>query len=85
MRYSTPERPNPGMMAKADDAMTVPLCSNCHRVQHSGRERAFWEFLRIDPFNAANALDYFSPDTRQMRGVIDLFRQMAYFKKTGCR
>ena len=49
------KRPS-GTAEKPSDKWTLPLCSSCHREQHTGRELDFWEKLGIDPFVLAMSL-----------------------------
>ena len=71
IRYTTQERPNPGMQNKPDDTATVPLCTECHTEQHRGDERAFWKGAGIDdPLKIAAALARLSPENEPMRAVV---------------
>ena len=45
-----------GLAEKADDTWTLPLCGDCHRLQHGMNETAFWKGYGIDPIFVALAL-----------------------------
>ena len=45
-----------GFGEKADDTWTLPLCGDCHRLQHGMNETAFWKGYGIDPIFVALAL-----------------------------
>lgn len=45
-----------GIGAKPSDIWTVPLCSECHRIQHQLGEMVFWSAYPIDPCITALAL-----------------------------
>ena len=66
-----------GTGRKPSDAECVPLCSSCHRDQHSDSEAQFWSALNIDPLAVARALHKASPDEQYMRSVVLLFRAAA--------
>jgi len=42
-----------GAGIKPSDHYCVPLCSDCHSLQHQYGELRFWSTVRIDPFNVA--------------------------------
>ncbi len=58
VRYSDARtgKVNPGIGKKPNDRYTVPLCGECHTLQHSGSERAFWKELNIDVLIVAGCL-----------------------------
>jgi hypothetical protein len=64
LRYTEPKvgRINPGMQQKPHDWFVVPLCGDCHREQHGGSEKAFWNGTPIDPNMLALALYAISGD-----------------------
>ena len=64
IRYSEPRvgRVNPGMQQKPHDWFTVPLCGECHREQHGGNEKAFWNGKPVNPDMLALALYAISGD-----------------------
>jgi hypothetical protein len=64
VRYPEPKAAKPitGAGTKPDDKFVVPLCSKCHREQHGGKERAFWNGREIDPIFLALALYSVSGD-----------------------
>lgn len=51
-----------GMGIKPDDKYTVPLCSKCHREQHSGDEGLYWAVRGKDPVKISLALYAVSGD-----------------------
>ena len=58
LRFGEPragKRPT-GMGEKPSDAWTVPLCGECHRVQHGVSESTFWRGYNIDPIFVCLAL-----------------------------
>ena len=58
IRYGEPragKRPT-GMGERPSDAWVIPLCGECHRLQHSGSEREFWRGSGIDPIFICLAL-----------------------------
>lgn len=59
-----------GMAEKPDDRWTLPLCSKCHRTQHTMKEEHFWRNLRIDPFILALSLHAASGDHELAQHVI---------------
>jgi len=38
---------------KPSDRFSLPLCTECHALQHQFGELRFWSVLRIDPLNVA--------------------------------
>ncbi len=61
---------NPGVSAKPSDLFTVPLCSACHRRQHSMGERQFWNNEGIDPIFVSLALWARSGDLEAAERII---------------
>ena len=45
-----------GAGVKPSDRFSVPLCTECHALQHQFGELRFWSTLRIDPLNVAFGL-----------------------------
>lgn len=60
-----------GMGEKPDDWRTVPLCHECHAIQHKDGERTFWALWGAQAQNNIEALiDAFckaSPKAREIR------------------
>lgn len=77
VRFSVPERPNPGTGNKPNDSETVPLCGPCHREQHKGNEGAFWARRRINPLKVAAALYRLSPNLEALRAAVFAARAVA--------
>ena len=67
-------KPITGMGTKPPDWWTVPLCGDCHRLQHSGSEKAFWEGTGIDPIFIAMALYVHSGDQVSGERIIGALR-----------
>ena len=42
-----------GVGMKPADRYCVPLCTDCHALQHQFGELTFWSTVRIDPLNVA--------------------------------
>ncbi len=63
-----------GMGRKPDDCWTVPLCGDCHQLQHSGSERAFWQELKLDPIFVAMALHRVSGDHELGERIMEVLR-----------
>ena len=58
IRFGEPragKRPT-GLGERPSDAWAVPMCGECHRLQHGGGEREFWRGSGIDPIFVALAL-----------------------------
>jgi hypothetical protein len=55
---------------KPDDAWTVPMLPEEHRLQHSGNEKAFWDHIGIDPLEVARQLYAVSGDVKAGRKII---------------
>ncbi len=55
---------------KPDDAWTVPLTSEEHRLQHSINELVFWQRSGIDPLEIAYQLYQVSGDLERGREII---------------
>jgi len=60
---------NPGVGQKPDDKFVLPMCSECHREQHSMQEKAFWDRRGIDPVKIALAL-YAARDSEEAERII---------------
>src|SRR6478735_5564014 len=45
-----------GAGMKPSDRFSLPLCTECHALQHQFGELRFWAILRLDPLNVAFAL-----------------------------
>ena len=63
-------KPITGIGIRPDDKFTLPLCSSCHRKQHHGGERKFWEVTGIDPLLVALALYSVSGDIEEAERII---------------
>lgn len=59
-----------GAGRKPSDMWTLPLCSQHHRDQHSGNEKAFWATQGINPFVLALSLFAASGDPDLAHEVI---------------
>ena len=64
IRYADPKylKPITGIGTKPPDCFTVPLCGKCHREQHRGSEKKYWEVVGIDPIYVALRLHAVSGD-----------------------
>src|SRR3954453_21324456 len=51
-----------GAGIKPSDRYSLPLCSECHAMQHQFGELRFWSVLWIDPLNVAFGLWTISGD-----------------------
>jgi hypothetical protein len=60
-------KPSTGIGIKPADYWTLPLCGGCHRKQHQGNERAFWNNVGIDA--CLYALRLFSVSGNYERGL----------------
>jgi hypothetical protein len=69
IRFSRPDKPNPGVGQKPHDHFTVPLCDEDHRDQHSMGEDLFWREKNIDPLTIAKHLSRVSPNVEAMRAM----------------
>ena len=58
----------PGLGEKPDDCWVVPLCSGCHRQQHSMSETKFWGDR--DPLRLAMALFIASGDHERGEKIV---------------
>ena len=61
-----------GTGMKPSDRYSVPLCADCHVLQHQFGEQRFWSTVRIDPVNVAFRLWTISGDI--MAGERTVFR-----------
>lgn len=59
-----------GMQQKPSDMWTLPLCSRCHRDQHSSNEKNFWGNQGINPWVLALSLFAASGDPDLAHEVI---------------
>jgi hypothetical protein len=64
-----------GMGYKPSDRYTVPLCLNCHFMQHEVGELTFWSVCRIDPLNIALRLWTVSGDLAAGERAVSRARQ----------
>lgn len=48
LRMAGPGKENPGMGNKPDDCWALPLCHDCHMIQHGGNELQFWHDVGIN-------------------------------------
>lgn len=75
IRYSVPDKPNPGVGQKPDDRWTVPLCPACHllsnQAQHSRGERAWWWDAGLDAIAIAVDL-YHAPNMEAMYEIVSI-------------
>jgi hypothetical protein len=53
-----------GAGMKPSDRYSLPLCTECHALQHRFGELRFWSVLRIDPLNVAFRLWTVSGDIK---------------------
>jgi hypothetical protein len=67
---------------KPSDRYSVPLCSNCHTLQHQFGELTFWSTLRIDPLNVAFGLWKVSGDIKAGERIAFRARQRIDLMKT---
>ncbi len=67
-------KPITGMGTKPPDCWTVPLCGECHSLQHGGGERGFWEAHGIDPIFVAMALFIHSGDHLTGERILEALR-----------
>lgn len=59
-----------GLGEKPDDLWTLPVCSRCHRKQHSMNEVQFYQSRNIDPWKLALSLYAASGDHELAQEVI---------------
>lgn len=59
-----------GMQQKPSDFFVLPLCGDCHRVQHTGNEMNFWTNIGVNPFILALSLFAASGDHELAHEVI---------------
>jgi len=79
IRYGDPRhrKPKTGKGVKPDDAWTVPMTPEEHRLQHSGNEKGFWDRIGIDPLEVAHQLYAHSGDLKAGRRIIMQARKSA--------
>lgn len=63
-------KPPAGMGMKPDDKWALPLCRDCHRIQHAQNEKAFWAKAEIDALELAERLYEHTGDEEQARAAI---------------
>ena len=61
---------NPGIGQKPHDFFTLPLCRECHTLQHGMNEGSFWDMYGIDPIKTAAVLYCYSGDPTEATKVI---------------
>ena len=66
-----------GMGEKPSDCWVVPLCGDCHRIQHEMSERQFWADAGIDPILVAMALYRISGDHERGCRIVQAIRELA--------
>jgi len=64
-----------GAGMKPADRYCVPLCTDCHALQHQFGELRFWSVVRIDPLNVAFRLWTVSEDIKAGERVVFRARQ----------
>jgi hypothetical protein len=64
-----------GLGMKPSDRFSLPLCSECHALQHQFGELRFWSVLRIDPLNVAFSLWTVSGDLNAAERIVFRARQ----------
>jgi hypothetical protein len=64
-----------GAGMKPSDRYSLPLCTDCHELQHRFGELTFWSVLRIDPLNVSGRLWTVSGDTRAGERIVFRARQ----------
>jgi hypothetical protein len=71
-----------GIGMKADDFLTVPLCTECHTTQHSVGGTTFFARIGVEPHLAAAAFYKVSPNVEAMRACVALFLASSAIKAT---
>jgi hypothetical protein len=64
-----------GAGMKPSDRFSLPLCTECHALQHQFGELRFWSVLRIDPLNVAFGLWTVSGDIKAGERIVFRARQ----------
>jgi hypothetical protein len=64
-----------GTGIKPSDRYSLPLCTECHALQHQFGELRFWSVLRIDPLNVAFRLWTISGDIKAGERIVFRSRQ----------
>jgi hypothetical protein len=64
-----------GAGIKPSDRYSLPLCTECHALQHQFGELRFWSVLRIDPLNVALRLWTVSGDLKAGERIVFRARQ----------
>ena len=72
-----------GAGMKPSDRYSLPLCTDCHAIQHEFGELTFWSVLRTDPLNAALRLWAVSGDVQAGERVVFRARQLMNLMKVG--
>ena len=70
-----------GTGIKPSDRYCVPLCTDCHALQHQFGELRFWSVVRIDPLNVAFRLWTVSGDIKAGERVVFRARQQINLMK----
>src|ERR1700751_978714 len=59
-----------GTGMKPSDRYSLPLCTECHALQHQFGEQRFWSTVRIDPLNVAFRLWTVSGDIKAGERIV---------------
>ena len=70
-----------GAGLKPGDRYCLPLCSDCHSLQHQFGELTFWSTVRIDPLNVALRLWTVSGDVKAGERIVFRARQQINLMK----
>lgn len=70
-----------GTSLKPHDRWTVPLCRDCHGVQHQVGEVTFWAMTGVDPVSLAEHLWRHSGDTDKAIRAIERARMTATLRE----
>lgn len=76
IRFSVPNKPNPGIGARPSDRYALPLCPEHHAEQHRNGERKWWEKQGINPIWLATQLYRVSPNLDVMERLIASFHRV---------
>ena len=74
-----------GAGIKPSDRYSVPLCTDCHALQHQFGELTFWSILRLDPLNVALRLWTISGDLKAGERIVFRARQRIDLMKTAAQ
>jgi hypothetical protein len=77
--------PTAGAGMKPSDRYSLPLCTNCHALQHQFGEQRFWSTVRIDPLNVAFRLWTVSGDIKAGERIVFRARQKIDLMKAAPR